>query len=175
MKTLLALILSAIMSLTAAIAAPKGSEAPNTIVDLVVSNPDVTGDEDGDFDILLAAVQNADPSIGEALSEKVLTVFAPTDDAFTALLEKLEMSAEDLLSNTDLLNQVLLYHVVGGRQDAAAVTSTDHLRMLDGNKTMIKGKESGAYINDAKIIATDVDGGNGIVHVIDTVMLPPGK
>jgi uncharacterized surface protein with fasciclin (FAS1) repeats len=176
MKTILALILSLSLTVPAAFAVSSSDDSPKNIVELVVSNPDVNGDDEGDFDILLAAVKSADPSIAEALSgENPLTVFAPTDSAFEMLLEKLGLSAEELLANTQLLNDVLLYHVTSGRQDAASVTSMKHIEMLDGNKAGISMNEKGAYINDARIIGTDVEGGNGLVHIIDTVLLPPSK
>ncbi len=176
MKKLLAFVLSFFLAAPAVFAFSTPDESPKTIVELVVSNPNVTGDEDGDFDILLQAVQSADPSIAEALSgSDELTVFAPTDYAFEALLKKLDMSAEELLGNTELLNSVLTYHVTSGRKDAAAVTSMDHVEMLNGQKASISMKEKGAYINDAHIIATDVEAGNGLVHVIDTVLLPSDK
>ncbi len=175
MKNTLAIILLALLFAPASFAHNIANNDPKSIVDLVVSNPNVEGDEDGDFDILLAAVQNADPSIAEALTDQELTVFAPTDIAFTNLLAQLDMSADELLANKDLLNSVLMFHVTEGRHEASAVTSMAHVTMLDGNKAAISMKDGGAYINESKIIATDVEGGNGLVHVIDAVLLPPSK
>jgi len=145
-----------------------------TIVDVVVSNPDVDGDGEGDFDILLAAVQNADPAIAEALSGMgQYTVFAPTDAAFVALLGELNMSADQVLGNQELLTQVLLYHVARGERDSADVLSSSRIR------TMQRGFlfQDGGVLTDnngrtSTIIATDIEVDNGIIHVIDTVVLP---
>lgn len=98
-------------------------DEPGTIADIVVASTEA---ETPEFTVLLAAVAAADPMFLEALSsEGSWTVFAPTDAAFTALLEELGLTAEELLANTDLLNAVLAYHVVPGAFDAASVVALD--------------------------------------------------
>lgn len=145
-----------------------------TIVDVVISNPDIDGDGEGDFDILLAAVLNADPAIASALSGMgQYTVFAPTDDAFVSLLGELGLSAEDVLGNSELLTQVLLYHVARGERDAGDVINSSRIRTMQGGFLF----QDGGVLTDnngrtSTIILTDIEVSNGIIHVIDTVVLP---
>jgi uncharacterized surface protein with fasciclin (FAS1) repeats len=145
-----------------------------TIVDVVISNPDVDGDGEGDFDILLAAVLNADPAIAEALSGMgQYTVFAPTDAAFVALLGELGLSAADVLGNSELLTQVLLYHVARGERDSADVIGSDRIRTMQGGFLF----QDGGVLTDnngrtSNIILVDIETDNGIIHVINTVVLP---
>ncbi len=144
-------------------------EAAPTIAEIVA------GDEN--FSILLAAVGAADPAILEALSgESPLTVFAPTNDAFAALFEALGMSAEDVLANTDLLNQVLLYHVVEGAVPAVDVVTLDGQSvptLLDGSSLDISIVDGGVVLNGSvNVIQTDIMASNGIIHVIDGVLVP---
>jgi uncharacterized surface protein with fasciclin (FAS1) repeats len=134
-----------------------------TIVDVAVAN--------GSFTTLVAAVQAA--GLVETLSgEGPFTVFAPTDEAFTAALGDLGLSAEDLLADTDLLTTILTYHVVPG-----AVLSTD---LTDGMMaTTVQGEDvsvdlsDGVMINGANVIIPDVPASNGVIHAIDYVLLPP--
>src|SRR5689334_6806086 len=124
MRKITLLLLAALLFVAAL---PKPSLAQDkptkTIAELVV---DAAGAKDKpEFTVLLAAVKAADPMFLKVLSDKEasMTVFAPTDAAFAALLKALNVKAEDLLKNTALLNVVLAYHVVPGIQlDAKAVT-----------------------------------------------------
>jgi transforming growth factor-beta-induced protein len=155
-------------TLSAAVA-PAMEEPAQTILDIAVSNPD--------FSILVAAVQAADPAIAEALSgEGPLTVFAPTNAAFEALLAQLNMSAEDLLANTEILNQVLLYHVVSGSVLAADVVGMDGQSaptLLEGETVSISVVDGGVVLNDSvNVVATDIVASNGVIHVIDGVLVP---
>ena len=148
-------------------------EAP-TIVDIVVASASA---EEAEFTVLLAAVQAADPAIAEALSdpEGSYTVFAPTDAAYVALLEALGMTAEEVLGNTDLLNEVLLYHVVPGLFSAENVVALDGALLgtvLPGAALAVSVTDDGAFVNDSTIINTDIEASNGIVHVIDAVLVP---
>jgi uncharacterized surface protein with fasciclin (FAS1) repeats len=130
-------------------------------------------DKAGKFKTLLAAAKAA--GLVDALSgDKALTVFAPTDEAFAKLPKG---TVESLLKpeNKDKLVAILTYHVVEGRvysEDAVAAKSA---KTLQGGSVSITVKDSGAYVNDAKIVATDIDAGNGVIHVIDSVILPPSK
>jgi transforming growth factor-beta-induced protein len=138
---------------------------PGTIVDVAVAN---------DFTILVAAVQAA--GLVETLSgEGPFTVFAPTDDAFAAALESLGLTAEELLASDDLAS-ILTYHVVAGEVDAATAISLDGqaAETVNGAEINISVVDGSVVINGtATVIAADVEASNGIVHVIDAVLLPP--
>jgi transforming growth factor-beta-induced protein len=154
-----------------------------TLAELVVSS---AGADEAEFTILLAAVQAADPAVIEALGaddysdEAQLTVFAPTDAAFEALLEDMEITAEDLLASEELTN-ILMYHVVAGRvmaEDVVALLEDEEnegefeVETLNGKYATVSTEMDNIYINDAQIVATDVEGKNGVVHVIDSVLMP---
>ena len=160
---------------TVALLPAAAQDAPGTIADIVVAS---TTAETPEFTVLLAAVQAADPAIIELLSnpDANVTVFAPTDAAFTVALEALGVTAEELLGNTELLNQVLMVHVVPGRFDAAAVTALDGALLgtrLNETALAVRLDGESVRINDATVVAADVAASNGIVHVIDAVLLPP--
>ncbi len=128
---------------------------------------------DGRFGTLVAAVQAA--GLVDALKgEGPLTVFAPTDDAFAMLPAG---TVETLLKpeNLEQLKSILLYHVVGGKLMASDVTSMSAAESLEGSEIAFKVDMGNAYANDAKIIITDIETSNGIIHVIDSVLLPPAK
>jgi uncharacterized surface protein with fasciclin (FAS1) repeats len=150
----------------AAQAAPKG----NTIVDVAVA----ANQKSGEFSILIAALQAADPSVLKTLSGNgQFTVFAPTDAAFVDLLGELELTAEQLLSNKALVTQVLLYHVARGNRDSAEVLASSRIRTLNGGFLY----QSGGVLTDANgrtsnIVITDIHASNGVIHVIDRVVLP---
>lgn len=127
----------------------------------------------GKFSTLLAAAKAA--GLVDALSgDKALTVFAPTDEAF-AKLPKDTVATLLKPENKDKLKAILLFHVVEGRvysEDALAAKSAS---TLQGSKVEITVKDGAAYVNGAKILATDVDASNGVIHIIDSVILPPAK
>jgi transforming growth factor-beta-induced protein len=128
---------------------------------------------DGRFGTLVAAVQAA--GLVDALKGKgPLTVFAPTDDAFAMLPEG---TVETLLKaeNLEQLKSILLYHVVGGKLMASDVTSMTAAESLEGSEIAFKVDMGNAYANEAKIIITDIETSNGVIHVIDAVLLPPAK
>lgn len=125
---------------------------------------------DGRFTTLVAAVQAA--GLVDALKgEGPFTVFAPTDDAFAALPEG---TVEELLKpeNKQALTDILLYHVVEGKVMAADVTGLESATTLLGKDIAIKVDMGNVYINDAKVIITDIETSNGVIHVIDAVILP---
>ena len=127
-----------------------------------------------DFSTLVAALDAA--GLVETFNgKKHYTVFAPTNAAFERALGDLGISAEQLLADTELLTSILLYHVTNGDRKAQSVVSAKKVKMLDGNDAMIMVKEDGAYINNAKIVTTDIMASNGIIHVIDYVLLPPSE
>jgi uncharacterized surface protein with fasciclin (FAS1) repeats len=155
--------------------------ASKTITDIVVESAGM--EEDAEFTVLLAAVAQAE--LAEALAgEGPFTVFAPTDAAFAAALEALGITAEDLLASEDLTN-ILLYHVVGGEEalysnDVAAALADageDGLMVetLNGASFTVTADEDGIYVDGAQIIMTDILASNGVIHVIDAVILPPAE
>lgn len=124
----------------------------------------------GSFNTLVAAVQAA--GLVDALKgEGPFTVFAPTDDAFA----KLPQSTIDALlaDPTGDLTQILLYHVVPGKVMAADLSDGLQATTLQGGAVTFKLSDGGAMVNDANIIATDIETSNGVIHVIDSVILPP--
>ncbi|HAX69175.1 MAG TPA: beta-Ig-H3/fasciclin [Anaerolineae bacterium] len=126
---------------------------------------------DGRFTTLVAAVEAA--GLVETLKgEGPFTVFAPTDDAFAALPEG---TVESLLlpENKQALTDILLYHVVAGKVMAADVTGLESATTVLGKDIAIKVDMGNVYINDAQVIITDIETSNGVIHVIDAVILPP--
>ncbi len=99
------------------------------------------------------------------------TVFAPTDAAFAKLPEG---TVEHLLANPEQLRQVLLYHVVPGRVMASDVVALSSATTAQGSDIMITLADGGVMINNATVTATDIETSNGVIHVIDTVILPRG-
>jgi uncharacterized surface protein with fasciclin (FAS1) repeats len=149
-----------------------------TIAEIVVASAGM--EEGAEFATLLAAVSAADPAVLEALSdpEGELTVFAPTDAAFAALGED---TLNAVLADQALLSGILLYHVVPG-----VVYSTDlgimlsdaenmtlEVQTVNGANVTFMANEDGVFINDAQVIMTNIDAANGVIHVIDAVILPP--
>jgi len=126
------------------------------------------------FSILVDAVVAA--GLVDALKAPgPLTVFAPTNDAFAALLAELGVTADQLLADTPLLTQVLTYHVVAGRVLATGIVPGAPVTTLQG-ATFTVGADlriTDGRLRSAGIVATDVLTSNGVVHVIDRVILPP--
>jgi uncharacterized surface protein with fasciclin (FAS1) repeats len=126
---------------------------------------------DGRFTTLVTALDAA--GLVETLSgEGSFTVFAPTDDAFAALPEG---TIETLLADIETLTNILLYHVVDGKvmaADAVGLVGQEVLT-LSGATFTVSSEMDSLYINDAKVIITDIEASNGVIHVIDTVLLPP--
>lgn len=129
--------------------------------------------EAGDFTTLLAAAEAA--GLVETLSTQELTVFAPTDEAFAAALESLGLTAEQLLADTEQLTAILTYHVVPGKVMAADVVTMNgqDVATVNGANVTITVEGETVKVNDATVTATDVEASNGVIHVIDSVLLPP--
>ena len=129
----------------------------------------------GSFSILIEAAQKA--GLAEFLStENNLTVFAPTDDAFAALLSDLGLSSLDDIPTADLAS-ILTYHVIGAKAMSSDL-STGYVSTLssydNNNITMYIETESGVMINNSVSVTTaDIEASNGIIHVVDKVILPP--
>jgi len=127
----------------------------------------------GSFNTLVAAVQAAD--LVDALKgDGPLTVFAPTDEAFAALPEG---TVENLLKpeNKAQLQAVLLYHVVPGKVMSGDLKGTVNAETLQGSKVKIVASASGVTVDGANVVAADVAASNGVIHVIDAVILPPAN
>lgn len=129
-----------------------------------------TAVEAGSFQTLAAALQAAE-LIETLQGEGPFTVFAPTDEAFAALPEG---TVENLLKpeNKATLAAVLTYHVVPGRVYAVDAVAAGEAQTVQGSDIKISVKDGKAYVNDAEIIATDIDTTNGVIHVINKVILP---
>ena len=122
----------------------------------------------GGFNTLVAALSAAD--LVETLSgDGAFTVFAPTDDAFAALPEGM---LEGLLADTESLTQILLYHVVGDVVMADTVVTLDEAETLEGSKVEIEVVDGKVFVNDSQVTSTDIEASNGVIHVIDKVLVP---
>jgi len=126
---------------------------------------------DGRFTTLVAAVQAA--GLADALKgEGPFTVFAPTDDAFAALPEG---TVEALLADIPTLTDILLYHVVEGKVMAADVVELSNAMTLNGQYVDISVEDGKVMIDGAEVIITDIETSNGVIHVIDAVILPESR
>ena len=133
----------------------------NTIVDIAVA--------DGRFKTLVAAVE-ATGLVDTLKSDGPFTVFAPTDDAFAALGDE---AIAGLLADPETLSQILLYHVVPGRVMAADVGALESATTAQGEDIAITVDGDKVMVNGANVIITDIEADNGVIHVIDAVILPP--
>ena len=145
------------------------------VIDTVILPPDDIVDTAigaGSFNILVTAVQAA--GLEEALrGEGPFTVFAPTDEAFAKLPQG---TVEALLADPEALANILLYHVIEGKVLAASVTDGLEAETLQGSTVSFAIHSDGTpAINEALIIATDIMASNGVIHVIDSVILPPAE
>ena len=137
-----------------------GEASVGTIVDVASANPD--------FSTLVAAITAAD--LGETLSgEGPFTVFAPTNEAFAALPPGV-LDALLLPENKDALTKILTYHVVSGTVMAADITDGDVATVEGQNVTL--STADGVTVNGATVITADVLADNGVIHVIDAVLVP---
>ncbi|MBU0983235.1 MAG: fasciclin domain-containing protein [candidate division Zixibacteria bacterium] len=120
------------------------------------------------FGTLVAALKAA--GLVDALKgEGPFTVFAPTDEAFAALPAG---TLEKVLTDKKLLTSILTYHVVEGAVKAETVVGLDKAQTLNGQDVKIMVSDKGVMINDANVVATDIVCSNGVIHVIDKVILP---
>ncbi len=144
----------------AAQATAETAAAPKTIVETAIATEG--------FSTLVAAVQAAD--LVETLSgEGPFTVFAPTDEAFAALPEG---TLEAVLADKALLTAILTYHVVPGKVMAADVVTLTEAETVQGQKVAIKVEDGTVMIDNATVSVTDIECSNGVIHVIDAVILP---
>ena len=151
-------------TMASASAAPSGSAASD-LKDIVD-----TATAAGSFKTLLTAAKEA--GLVETLKgDGPFTVFAPTDDAFAALPAG---TLDGLLADKEALKKVLLYHVVSGEVMADQVVKLDSAETVEGDPISIKVVDGGVVLNDkVKVTTTDIETRNGVIHVIDGVLLPP--
>ncbi len=135
---------------------------PKDIVDTAVGA--------GDFQTLVAAVKAAG-LVDTLKGDGPFTVFAPNDAAF-AKLPKTAIANLLKPENKDKLTAILTYHVVPGKVMAADVVGLDSAKTAQGSEVAIKTKDGTVMIDGAKVIATDIECGNGVIHVIDSVIMP---
>lgn len=166
MKKMLA-TLTAVVAVGAMSLGTARADESQTIAQIASSNPD--------FSTLVAALGAAD-LVGpfDSCDDPKTTVFAPTNEAFAAALSALGMTAEQLLADKELLTSVLTYHVVAGEVDAATVVGLTSATTLNGAPISIKVVDGKVILNDkVNVVTTDIKACNGIIHVIDGVLLPP--
>jgi uncharacterized surface protein with fasciclin (FAS1) repeats len=126
-----------------------------------------TARDAGSFTTLLAAVDVA--GLGETLAEGgPFTVFAPSDEAFAKLPAG---TVESLLADPAKLTDVLTYHVVAGRVSAADAAGISSTPTVQGSELPISG-DGGVHVGDANVVSADIEASNGVIHVIDRVLLP---
>ncbi len=164
--TSILLVLSFIvMPMSSVFADPNPSSSDSTdIVDTAVNNDQLK--------TLVSALQAAG-LVDTLKGDGPFTVFAPTDNAFANLPAG---TLDNLLKpeNKDNLNDILLYHVFNGKVSAQDATNLNgqKIDMANGKKAKISVKDGQLFINDAEVVTTDINAKNGIIHVIDTVLIP---
>ena len=124
----------------------------------------------GTFSTLAAALEAGD-LVGTLKADGPYTVFAPNDDAFAKLPAG---TVESLLlpENKDKLVAILTYHVVPGKVTAAEVVTMQTAPTANGDELAIRVVDDTVFINDSRVVATDIGASNGVIHVVDTVILP---
>lgn len=157
------IVLGAVVALFALTSSVKAQS--KDIVDLAVGNDNLK--------TLVAAVK-AGGLVDVLKGDGPFTVFAPTDEAFAALPKG---TLESLLKpeNKDKLVAILTYHVVSGKVMSTDLSNGQKAATVQGGNVNVSINNAGVKINDAKVIAADVKAKNGVVHVIDKVILPPSK
>jgi len=145
---------------------PEATSSPEPVLNDIVD----TAVADGRFTTLVAGLQAAE-LVDTLKGEGPFTVFAPTDEAFAALPAG---TLDELLKpeNKQSLTDILLYHVVPGNVMAADVAAMTSATTVLGQDVAIKVDMGDVYVNDAKVIVTDIQTSNGIIHVLDAVIMP---
>jgi uncharacterized surface protein with fasciclin (FAS1) repeats len=162
MKTMLTFTSLALVGILAA--SPARAQQPKNIVDTAVAA--------GSFTTLAKALTAAD-LVATLKGPGPFTVFAPTDEAFAKLPAG---TLENLLKpeNKDKLRRILTYHVVPGEVRAADVVKLQSAKAVSGDAITIKVKDGKVQVDAANVTKTDIQTSNGVIHVIDTVILPKG-
>lgn len=162
MKTMLTLTSLVLVWILAA--APAYAQQPKNIVDTAVAA--------GSFTTLARALTAAD-LVATLTGPGPFTVFAPTDAAFAKLPAG---TLESLLApeNKDRLRRILTYHVVAGEVRAADVVKLQSAKAVSGDTITVKVSGGKVHVDDANVTTTDIQASNGVIHVIDAVILPKG-
>jgi uncharacterized surface protein with fasciclin (FAS1) repeats len=157
------IVVAAVAAVSLALASADSRAAQKDIVQTAV--------DAGQFKTLAAALGAAN-LVDTLKGSGPFTVFAPTDEAFAKLPAG---TVENLLKpeNKDQLVAILTYHVVPGKVMAADVVKLKEAKTVNGKMVDIKTKGDAVMVNDAKVTATDIGASNGVIHIIDTVILPP--
>jgi transforming growth factor-beta-induced protein len=127
----------------------------------------------GAFPTLVAALGAAD-LVDTLKGDGPFTVFAPTEEAFAELLEALGVTAGELLADTELLTSVLLHHVVPGKVMSADLAGASDLMVttVQGGEVSVTESMGSVTIDEATVVTADIEASNGVIHVIDKVLLP---
>lgn len=164
MTRLLSLVLlgACVLSLAAAPAPARPASQRNIVQTAVAA---------GQFKTLVMLVKRAG-LVGALQKPGPYTVFAPTDAAFKQLPKA---TLDALLANKTKLRAVLLYHVVAARVPAAAAAKLTSAKTLNGQRVRIRATAAGVFVNTAKVVTPDVMATNGVIHVINHVLVPPSR
>jgi transforming growth factor-beta-induced protein len=140
---------------------PMPISAKPSIVDIALGDPN--------FSMLVMLLQKAD-LVGALQQEGPYTVFAPTNEAFTKLLAALDITPDELMAQPDLA-KVLLYHVVSGKVLSKDLSDGQKAATLNGNSIEVD-LTNGVKINSSSVIQADIEASNGVIHVIDSILVP---
>ena len=164
MKTMLAFASLALVGIMAVVS-PARAQQTKDIVDTAVAA--------GSFTTLAKALTAAD-LVATLKGPGPFTVFAPTDEAFAELPAG---TVENLLKPESkvMLRRVLMYHVVPGKMMAADVVKISSAKAVSGDMLSIKVNGGTVMVDQARVVKTDIAASNGVIHVVDTVLLPPGE
>ncbi len=155
------IVVAALVSAMALPAATAGAAGGKNIVETAAGSKQ--------FSTLVSLVEKA--GLAGTLSGKgPFTVFAPTNAAFAKVPKK---TLNELLANKAMLRKVLLYHVLPGRVPASKVEKLESAKTAEGASVKFTVRGKSAYVNESKIITTDIGASNGIIHVINAVLIPP--
>ena len=165
----------ACLALTACDGIDTKTPEPVPLADLPAPTPTIldVAIEAGNFTTLIAAIDAAGLTSTIDDASATLTVFAPTDAAFVLLGET---AINDLLADPDTLSDILLYHVVSGTAlDSTAATDAvgTTVEMANGDRVGVSAQNDALFLNLSKVTATDIQADNGVIHVIDAVLMPP--
>ena len=165
MHRFVALGIAGLLALAVAAPASARTHSPSIVDTAIAVNAST-----GEFDHLIAAVVRAD--LAATLDgNRQFTVFAPTDAAFEDLFDALGVSGVNEIP-VGTLRAVLLYHVAPGERFAEDVVSSSRIRTVSKGFLWPTVSGGNAFVNDSRILATDIDVSNGVIHVIDQVLLP---
>ena len=170
-KIILALLIATTLLLSGCAEQPQEEteEMETEEVETVEMNIVETAVDAGSFDTLVTAVQAA--GLAETLSgEGPFTVFAPTDEAFAALPEG---TLEGLLEDKEALTAILTYHVVSGKAMSGDLSDQMSLETVQGEEVVVSITDGNVMVGDANVVQADIETSNGVIHVIDKVILPP--